>query len=176
VDSNLCSLVAWCCFRQPCKDITNKPNNGTTKAAKPKKKTGKKAPKPISPDVECPHFSSFDSYELVVQPVTPIKTAICSGASSASWSWDPEQFKNNEYHSSQLCSPVAESLPQSSPLDRPLRPITRSVSGSGNRFVSAVAGLSMETRRAKRIRERLCDTSHEAVSTSTPDHIRKQSR
>ena len=178
----------------------------TTKGKKktnPKRTTRKTttAAKKQTNDV-IPHFDSFDDYELVVQSVTPIKTHVSLSTSTSDGAFDKfpteELLKEIRLEKLQNDGPVASSpniynkdclkhvhmdisrialsnsIQQNSLYASPA--VTRSASRTRNAQYPPV---SMNTRRAKRIRERLGNNSLDnSLRTSTPEakHSKVQSR
>lgn len=148
---------------------------------------------PVGAHPVIPHFDSFDDYDLMVQPVTPIKTHVSISTSTSDGAWDkfPTQELLEEIEKEKLHGPVASS-PQISlnslvkacsinltrlstdtvPDSCASPPVTRSASKAPTQIP-----VSMNTRRAKRLRDRLSQSLNKSLSTSTPEtKHRKQSR
>lgn len=171
--------------------LTTKGKKKTAKKTTTAKKTAVKTSKETNHII--PHFDSFDDYQLVVQSVTPIKTHVSVTTSGSDGAWDkfPTQDMLEEINKEKLLDngPVASSpnigninsikqngvnssRSQNHSYSSPL--MTRSASRSRN---AQPVPVSMNTRRAKRLRERLGTSLDTSLSTSTPEakHL-KQTR
>lgn len=172
-------------------DISNGQIETTKKNQK--KKTQKKKSAPAVKPQSVPNFDSFEDYSLVVQSVTPIKTHVSITDSSDHWAKFPvEELLDEIAHEKSALESLASSSPHPNVsthlvpcyVNISRRAIAQSCASHNATSCSQKSlgaspssrqrhdfnnlPVSMQTRRAKRLRQRL----GESMSTSTPEQVR----
>lgn len=115
-----------------------------------------------------PCFDSFDDYNLVVQPVTPAKNHISVSTSTDDcWNVPTQEWLTT------LEGNSVDSLATSSPKHGAANFSEINNSPAGNNPSFCNNGIPLETRRAKRLRQRLGD-SFGSINTSTPEQVNRK--